>query len=152
MKYDELVKSEINKGIDIIEASFKGHAKGYYCDSFIVINNKIETDAEKKCVLAEELGHYYTTSGNILDKSITSIKQEHIARRWASEKLIDMISFIDAFELGISGRQELAEFLDVTEEFLEESIMYYKQKYGTHLEVNNYIIYFEPYFGVLKLI
>lgn len=151
MKYDELVKSEEKNGIDIIESSFKGQAKGYYCDSFIVINSKIETEAEKKCILAEELGHHYTSSGNILDKSIISIKQEHTARRWASEKLLHIVDFIKAFELGLSGRHELAEYLDVTEEFLESAITYYKQKYGTHVRMDNYIIFFEPHFGVLKL-
>lgn len=152
MKYDELVKSETKKGINIVEASFKGHAKGYYCDSFIVINNKIDTDTEKKCILAEELGHHYTSSGNILEKSIISIKQEHTARRWASEKLIDIGEIINGLELGITSRHELAEYLDVTEEFFEEAITYFKQKYGTHLEIDNYIMYFEPYFKVIKLV
>ncbi|QDI90167.1 hypothetical protein EPH95_02425 [Salicibibacter halophilus] len=32
------------------------------------INQNISTRSEKACILAEELGHYHTTSVNILDK------------------------------------------------------------------------------------
>lgn len=42
----------------------KGRIKG----NRIAIKNGL-TEAEKKCILAEELGHYYTGSGNILDQS-----------------------------------------------------------------------------------
>lgn len=39
------------------------------------------TETEKKCVLAEELGHHYTTSGNILKEStVSDRKQEQQAR------------------------------------------------------------------------
>ena len=34
--------------------------------SFIAINKNLNT-TQKKCVLAEELGHFYTTTGNIID-------------------------------------------------------------------------------------
>ena len=38
---------------------------------------------EKASVLAEELGHYYTTVGNILDQEDAgNRKQEHKARTW----------------------------------------------------------------------
>ena len=33
----------------------------------IAIRKNIATTTEKACVLAEELGHHYTTTGNILD-------------------------------------------------------------------------------------
>ena len=43
------------------------------------------TDIEKSCVLAEELGHYYTTVGDILDQSDDgNRKQERRARLWAT--------------------------------------------------------------------
>lgn len=153
MRYDDLIENESKKGITITEVPFKGQAKGYYCDSFIIINSNIDTETEKKCILAEELGHHYTSSGNILDtKVVNSVKQENIARKWASKKLIHVVDFIKAFEFGAKGRYEIAGYLEVTEEFLEQAIDYYKQRYGTYVEIDNYIIYFEPYFGVLKLL
>ena len=42
--------------------------KGLYCDGYIAINKDIETETERACILAEELGHYYTSSGDIIDQ------------------------------------------------------------------------------------
>lgn len=54
----------------------KGRIKG---NRIAIKEDMIET--EKKCVLAEELGHHYTTIGNILDQTDTANrKQERHAR------------------------------------------------------------------------
>ena len=45
----------------------------------------------------------------------------------------------------------MAEYLDVTEEYLEEAIDCYKAKYGLYVSVDNYIIYFKP-FAVMKFV
>lgn len=45
--------------------------KGFYTDGNIAINTSVNDSREKTCVLAEELGHYYTTTGDILDQSDT---------------------------------------------------------------------------------
>ena len=45
----------------------------------------------------------------------------------------------------------MAEYLDVTEEYLEEAIDCYKAKYGLYVSIDNYIIYFEP-FAVMHMI
>lgn len=39
------------------------------------------TETEKKCIMAEELGHYYTGVGNILDQSSISNKKQEIHGR-----------------------------------------------------------------------
>lgn len=44
----------------------------------------------------------------------------------------------------------MAEHLEVTEDFLESSIQHYKEKYGVLFEIDNYIVFFEPNFGVMK--
>lgn len=55
--------------------------KGLYYNGTIGIDKNIETDKEKACVLAEELGHYHTSSGNILDQGdVFNRKQELRAR------------------------------------------------------------------------
>ena len=47
----------------------------------IAIRKNIATTTEKACVLAEELGHHYTTTGNILDQqNVVNAKQELHAR------------------------------------------------------------------------
>lgn len=151
MEYDKLIEEANYNNIEILEFPFKGNAKGYYCDGFIALNKKIDTTKEKKCILAEELGHYYTGCGNLLSDSILCKKKEHLARRWASERLITLQDFINAFNYGINSKVDLANYLDVTEDFLECTINYYRKKYGASITIDKYIIIFEPNLAVLKL-
>lgn len=117
----------------------------------IAIRKDIPTLKEKACVLAEELGHYHTTVGNILDQNIASNrKQERRARLWAYDKMIGLAGIIKGFEAGCQSRYELAEYLGVTEEFLQEAIDCYKEKYGPCIEVDDYTIVFAPGLGVIK--
>ncbi|MDS0525014.1 hypothetical protein NNC19_04920 [Clostridium sp. SHJSY1] len=152
MEYDELIIKAAKDNVEILEFPFKGEAKGYYSDGVIAINKKIETNTEKKCILAEELGHHYTTDGEILNDSILSKKKESIARRWAYKKLITLSSLISAFNHGICSKEELSEYLDVTPCFLDATLEYYKKKYGTHVKLDGYIIFFDPNLGILKLL
>ncbi len=81
--------------------------------------NKLIGLMEKSCILAEELGHHYTTVGNILDQSsVSNRKQELRARMWAYNKLIGLMGIIKSYEHGCQSYHEMAEYLDVTEEFL----------------------------------
>lgn len=108
-------------------------------------------EIEKKCVLAEELGHYYTTVGNILDQTNTANrKQERRARVWAYNEMISLSDLVDSYKDGCRSRYEIAEHLEVTEEFLQECLDYFHEKYGLYAKQNNYLIYFEP-LGVLEL-
>lgn len=110
-------------------------------------------DIQKKCVLAEELGHYHLNVGNILDQTVTSNrKQEHKARLWSYDKLIGLNGILSAYKAGCKNVFEIADHLDVTEEFLKEALSCYRQKYGICTKLNNYVIYFEPTIGVLELI
>lgn len=110
-------------------------------------------EIKKKCVLAEELGHYHTTVGNILDpSSIANIKQELHARAWAYDKLIGITGIIESYKKGCRSLHEVADQLDVTVEFLSEAILHYKRKYGVCTQIDNYVIYFEPTLGVFELI
>ena len=117
----------------------------------MALNKELKTSTEKKCILLEELGHHYTSSGNILDLSVTqNRKQERTARLWAYNKQIGLRGLIQAHEYGCKNRFEVAEYLDVTEQFLEEAIICYREKYGLSTTLDNYIIYFEP-LGILSL-
>lgn len=123
---------------------------GYYSDGVIGIKDSIR-DSEKNCTLAEELGHYYTTHGNILDQTkIVNIKKELIARRWAYRKLLPIQVFIDAYERNRLNKFDMIEDLDVTEDFLENCIKYYKLKYGIGTNIQNYTILFEPNLQIIK--
>lgn len=103
------------------------------------------TDTQKACVLAEELGHYHTTVGNILDQtSIENVKQERRARIWAYEKQIGLQGLVNCFEERCRNEYEMSESLGVTEEFLKEALAYYRQKYGIRTTYKYYTIFFEP--------
>lgn len=119
----------------------------------IAIREDIETSTEKACVLAEELGHHYTTVGNILDQSVSyNRKQERQARLHAYDRLIGVKGLVDAFNSGCRNRYEASEYLGVTEEFLQEAIDCYRDKYGVSKQVDNYVVYFIPTMAVLKVI
>lgn len=151
MTYDDLLFETEKHGVQVIEMKFKGKCKGLYGDNVIALSKDIETLKEKRCILAEELGHHHTSSGNILDNSnLSNLKQEKRARNWGYEKLVGIIDIINAYNAGTRNRYEMAEYLEVTEDFLESSIQHYKEKYGVFFEIDNYIVYFEPNFGVMK--
>jgi len=145
MTYDQVVQAIYDEGIELIEFSFRGGLKGLYSDNTIAIRSDIPTTTEKKCILAEELGHHHVTTGNIIDlKSVCNRKQERQARKWSYEKLIPLKSIIKVSYSGCTNLHELAEHLDVTEEFLKEALEYYQSKYGLYAEVGNYCVYFSP--------
>lgn len=142
LTYDNLIDE--NPEVNVIDRDFNSNKiKGLYYNGNIAINSKIETTAEKTCVLAEELGHHYTSTGIILDMDNTSNrKQEYLARMWGYNKLIGLQGLIDAFEHHCQGLHEVAEFLEVTEEFLIETVNAYMHKYGPYIKYKQYIIEF----------
>lgn len=151
MKYDALLDEANAEGISIKERPFKtydGRIKGK--DIYLRKDMNI---TEKACVLAEELGHYYTSVGNIIDMdSSSNRKQERQARLWAYNKQIGLKGLVRAYEHGCTASHEIAEYLDVTEEALQECIEFYRDKYGEYKTVEHYIIFFIPHLAVLKKI
>ena len=81
-KYEELLEEAAAQNISVDENfPFHGNLKGLYVDQNIALSDQLETSAEKACILAEELGHHYTSVGNILDISDpANAKQERQAR------------------------------------------------------------------------
>lgn len=144
MTYEDLLQEAENNGIIVKEKPLKAY-KGRIKGNRIAIKKDLKNDIERRCVLSEELGHYHTTIGNILDQSdVNNRKQEKRARAWGYERLVGIIDLINAYKAGVSNRFELAEYLDVTEEFIEEVIVHYKLKYGLFYKIDNYVLYFEP--------
>lgn len=151
MTYEELLIEADEQNLIVKEkplADNDGRIKG----NRIAIRRNI-SEIQKKCILSEEIGHYHTSIGDILDQSqILNRKQELKARLWAYNKQIGLTGLINAYEYGCKSQYEVADFLNVTEEFLADALKFYKTKYGTHIKIDNYIIYFEPNIGILKSI
>ncbi len=152
-KFECLEEEAYEDGINIIQRNFRSdRIRGLYCDGTVALNHNIATSKEKSCILAEELGHHYTTVGDILDQNQSANrKQEQQARTWAYNKLIGLMGIVDSYKAGCRSTHDMAEYLNVTEEFLMEALERYKQKYGSCVTVDNYIIYFEPYLGILEV-
>lgn len=154
MIYDNLLDEADKENIYVIEnAKFQSKASGLINNDVIGINKNVRSSAQRSCILAEELGHYHTSSGNILDQSsVSNRKQELHARAWAYNRLIGLYGIINAYRAGCINSYEIAEHLNITEEFLNEALQYYRNKYGLCTTVDNYVIYFEPALGIFEQI
>ena len=62
---------------------------------------------------------------------------------------IGLMGIIDAYKRHCQNRFEVAEFLEISKATLAEALECYRQIYGTSTKIDNYIIRFEPYLGVI---
>lgn len=151
MKYDILLNDANTEGLSVKECPFRtydGRIKGKN-----VYLRKGMTTTEKACVLAEELGHHHTSVGDIIDMNdVCNRKQERQARLWAYNKLIGLSGIVRAYKAGCQNRYEIAEYLEVTEECLQECIELYRDKYGLGTEIDGYYIMFIPHLAVGKVV
>lgn len=149
--YEELLMEAEHQNLITKEKDLpisKGRIKG----NRIAIHKDL-SEVEKKCVMAEELGHYYTGTGDILDQSsVSNRKQELRGRIHAYDRLVGLMGIIDAYRHNCHNIFEAADYLNVTEEFLSASLCYYKAKYGISVSVDNYVVYFEPCLGVFEFL
>ena len=151
MTYEQLLTTADQNGLLVKEKKLAKH-DGLLKGKRIAIRKDIETQAEKSCVLAEELGHHYTSSGDILDQdNIMKQKQEYRARLYGYNLKIGLTGLIRAYEAGCRNLYEMADFLDSTEEYLKKAIQCSRSKYGVCTAIDNYVIYFEP-FAVMRMI
>ncbi len=152
MTYDELIDETTSMGLVVKEKPLIGY-NGRIMGHKIAIRKDIPTIKGKACILAEEIGHHLTNCGDILDQGITeNRKQELKARLWAYDKQIGLSGIINAYNAGCHNLFEMAEYLEVTEDFLGQALEAYRRKYGEYAAIDNFIIYFEPVLGVMKLL
>lgn len=151
MTFDELLEEASAEGLTVETADLVAH-DGLICDNSIYLRKDIQSTAKRACVLAEEIGHCKKNVGNIIDQSQTdNRKQELKARYWSYDKMVGLIGIINAFNYGCRNRYEMAKYLDVTEDFLQEALDAYKDKYGCDVKIDNYLIRFIPYLSVAKV-
>lgn len=152
MNYEDLLIEADGAGLVVKEKPLllsDGRIKGRK----IAIRKNIPSLRKKADVLAEELGHYYTTAGRIIEQqSISDRKQERTARLWAYNKRIGLSGIIQGYRKHCRNLHELAECLEVSEDFLKEALECYREKYGCYTELDGYLIMFEPYLAVIEKI
>ncbi len=150
MTYEALLEYADTQNLIVKEKYIPGYAGRIY-NNRIAIHKDIKTQSEKACVLAEELGHYHTNYGDVLDQSdIRNRKQEYKARLWGYNMQIGLVGIIQAFEHGCHSVNEAAEFLNVPENYFINAVKCYRQKYGIYVAIDNYTIFFDPTLAVYK--
>ena len=118
MDYEQLLTAADQERLLVKEQPLTEH-DGLIRGRRVAIRQKIATQKEKSRVLAEELGHYYTSSGDILNQSkVENRKQEYRARLYGYNLKIGLTGLIRAYEAGCRNLYEMAEYLDATEEYL----------------------------------
>jgi len=125
-KLEELENEAASLGIDVqnIEMPVSGLNAAFLNLSgieriFLRCNG---TDCERTCWMAEELGHHYTGKDQILHYDrVDDWKAEARARKWAHMHLLSPDTIRTAAR-NATDIYEIAEALDVSVEFLQESI------------------------------
>ncbi|MBQ8574792.1 MAG: ImmA/IrrE family metallo-endopeptidase [Clostridia bacterium] len=83
--------------------------------------------SEEAVLLAHELGHCVTGSFyNLYSDFDIVAKHELRADKWAIKKLVPKDELNNAFEHGIVEPWDLAEYFDVTEDFIIKAVKFYK--------------------------
>lgn len=142
---EQLEQEACDNGIAIDYIKFNSERLcGLYVDGSIAIKEGM-VSSKTADTIAEELGHHYTSVGNILKQdTINARKQERTARLWSYNKRIGLIGILNAFQNHCTNRYEIAEYLGISEDTLTDALECYRQIYGTGVMVDNYFIQFEP--------
>lgn len=141
--YEELLTK--NEHIKIKDThSLPNGYSGFYKDGVILIDKNL-SERRKAEVLYEELAHHKLTYGNILDQSkFNNRKFENYARRYGYEAALPLRIIVEAHNYGVSNLYELAEYVQLREEYIAEILKHYKNKYGIGTHYGEYLITFNP--------
>lgn len=128
-----------DRGIVIENHSIHSSLSGLFlkiddCPPVIILNPELESDRDKLIeVLAEEIGHYETTSGNFTRKlsrysdKIELTKVEEKAVRWACDFLVSDEDVLDYLSQSIEP-YEICQMLDIPSFILDKKIYFMKLK------------------------
>lgn len=147
--YEDLLIEAEQDGLSVKEAPLQsgdGRCKGRR----IAIRKDLPS-SKKADVLAEEMGHYHTSVGDITRlNSVNAVKQERTARLYGYNKRIGLRGILDAHLHQCQNYYEAAEYLNVSEDTFAEALECYRQIYGCGTMIDNYFIQFEPHLQVYE--
>lgn len=139
-KFERLLDRNSNLKIKMVspplkyERLFCGCIKG----KTVYLNKNLDTP-EKYEYLAEELAHYAYTVGDITKcNTIEQRKQECLARTKAMEELVPLDGLIDCFINGICKVDEIADYFEVTPDYLQTAIKSYCDRRGCMFNYHGY--------------
>lgn len=144
MKFEQLMNQYPQ--ITFTEKIMPRGLSGLYYENVIEIDRFL-TYWQKNEVVAEELGHYEKTVGDITDYRIMkNRKQEELARRWAIEKVVSLDDLIDCYNRQLNTVDDICCHLEVTPRFFHKAIKHYRIKHGINYSHKGYWIHFKPLF------
>jgi len=151
---ERLQQTAADKGLEVIDYHFKSdRIHGLCCDHTIALSKSLPNSTAKACVLEEEIAHYDLTVGDIIVETIPSNrKQEHKARMLAYTRRAGLEKLTAALRSGHRTATDIAEYMDVTEEFLTDAIEEYRSKYGQYVKVGDDWVILEPMVALLQQI
>ena len=133
-------------------SGLRGHIETNQDGSYtILINAKLSADTQKQ-VYKHELHHISNCDFEKFNCDIIEQKaHEYRTRLWSYDKRVGLQGIISAFKARRMTVTDMAEYLNVTEDFLKEALLAYKNKYGMATKVDNYVVGFEPNLYVMEL-
>lgn len=123
----ELYKEADKLNITILTGCLP-HAKALCIPGYIALDySLVGTVADERVHTAHELGHCATESFYTKrDPDFIVQRYENRANRWAIKKLVPEDELKDAIACGMTEPWELANYFDVTQEFMELAMWYYR--------------------------
>ncbi len=111
MNYTELLIQAEESGLIVKEKPLRS-SRGRIQGNRIAIRGGLSDD-EKACVLAEEIGHFETAVGDILEQdTVQNRKAEQAGRLYAYNRMIGLEGIIRAYRRHCCDRAEMAEYLE----------------------------------------
>lgn len=129
MKSAELYDYAENRDIILINGNLKKVKSMSLSDNglcaIIIDDEKINCEVEENVIAAHEIGHCETGAFYNEHSLELRSRMEYRADKWAIKKLVPEDELIEAFESGILEIWELAEYFDVTEDFMVKACEFY---------------------------
>lgn len=117
----------------------------------IIINSKKDRN-DQYTTLLEEIAHYDTGSGEIIDQdSVGKKKQELQARSIAFCEAVPLDGLTHCFYHGIWAPAEIADYFDVSVKFLMGAIDNYRSKRGLIFKYKNYLFDLRNSINITKI-
>lgn len=89
--------------------------------------DELGTYLNEKCTLAEELGHYYMDSTySLYSDSNTISRKEYKAKKFSYKMLVPIEKLKKVAKNGLTSIEELADYFEVSYEFMQKCLNYYK--------------------------
>ena len=127
--YDDLESN----GVDVYNWNVKGTSActlaSEECTSIFIDYNQIKTEAEETCILAHEYGHFATGTTHQLCSPLELVsRHEYKANKIAIKRLLPIQKILFALQKGIKETWELADYFNLTEDFVCMALDYYGLK------------------------